>query len=259
MKVKEIYEEIYNECDSIFGSFLMYLVERHREYFEDDNFIEKIKTNYKDCSASSFRNRYQKWYTNSIIVLNAFLPERKNEFIELYSPDPKRKKLTGLTYKISDAISGLSNSFASPIDSISQVQRQIDIVKSLKDIIDSKIGDIKQIIENDVFENELDSARYLLFKGFNRSAGAICGVLLEKHLKSMVSSRGLIISKRDPSINDLNAELYKNGVIDSTQNKYLLFLGDLRNKCDHDKELEPTKDEITDFINGTNKVIKTYN
>ena len=259
MKVKEIYNELYDKCDDIFASFILFIIDNYRSTIKDANTIDAYKKKYINYSSKSFREKYQCWYTNSLIVLSVLLPERKKEFIDLYVADPKRKELNVLTYKISDAISGLTNIYTRPSNSINQIQRQIDIIKSIKSIIDSKINDIRQLIENDVFENELDTSKYLLSKGFNRSAGAICGVLLEKHLKGMLVIRGLTISKKDPSINDLNAELYKNGIIDSTQNKYLLFLGDIRNKCDHDKKSEPTKDEINDLINGTSKVLKTFN
>lgn len=258
MKVQEVYEEVYNECPNIEGSFLLFLAKRFGECFEDGKQVTLLKEKYKDFSSVYFPEYYQKWYTKSILLLNALFPERKDEFTALYSPDPKRKELNLLNYTISDAIGGISNRHLSPVNAYRLIQTQIGIIKSLKPIIDSKIRDIRQLIENDVFEDELASAKYLLSKGFNRSSGAICGVLLEKHLKAMLASRNLSLSKKDPSINDLNSELYKNGVIDGAQNKFLLFLGDLRNKCDHHKSSEPTKEEITDLIDGTNKVIKTY-
>ena len=258
MNVKDLYEKIYNECNNIYGSFIMLVVNKYSKLFKNDSYVQKLKNTYKNYSYDNFGEIYQKWYTNSLIILTSLFPERKQEFIELYSPKPKRSNLNLLNYTISDAIGGYTNLYVSPINSINQIQRQIDIIKGLKDVIDSKIYDIKMLIENDVFDEEIDAAKYLLSKGFNRAAGAICGVLLEKHLKGMLKSRGINLIKKTPSINELNVELYKNNLIDSTQNKFLLFLGDLRNKCDHDKSLEPSKIEIQDLIDGTNKVLKSY-
>ena len=53
-------------------------------------------------------------------------------------------------------------------------------------------------------------------------------------------------------------DLYNHSLIDTTQNKFLLFLADIRNKCDHNKKTDPTAAEVTDLIEGTEKVIKTY-
>ncbi len=35
------------------------------------------------------------------------------------------------------------------------------------------------------------------------------------------------------------------------------MLADIRNVCDHKKEKEPTEQQVTDLIDGTNKVLKT--
>ena len=256
MKIKDLYYEIYDKCDEILGSFIMQMIVNYRKDFGDEEIIEAYKKRFGEYSCNNIGKKYQKWYTNSLIILNAIMPERKKEFIDLYSPDPKRKTLTVLNYTISDAIIGYSYNQINPTISITKIQQQINIIKSLKDIIDSKINDIKLLIENEVFENELESARYLLLKGFNRASGAICGVLLERHLKSMLVTP---MKKSSPTLNELNTELYKNNIIDGTQNKYLLYLSDIRNKCDHDKDSEPTKEEIEELISGTEKVIMTYN
>lgn len=39
--------------------------------------------------------------------------------------------------------------------------------------------------------------------------------------------------------------------------RHIQLLGDLRNKCDHKKDAEPTKQEIDDLIGGAEKIIKT--
>ena len=35
------------------------------------------------------------------------------------------------------------------------------------------------------------------------------------------------------------------------------YLTDLRNLCDHDKESEPTADQVSELISGVEKVTKT--
>lgn len=34
-------------------------------------------------------------------------------------------------------------------------------------------------------------------------------------------------------------------------------LGDIRNLCDHNKDREPTKEEVEELINGIDQIIKT--
>ena len=75
----------------------------------------------------------------------------------------------------------------------------------------------------------------------------------------IISINKIKITKKDPTINDLNQLLYANNLIDLTQNKFLVYMGDIRNKCDHNKPVEPTANEVLELINGTDKIIKTYN
>ena len=257
MKLKDVYKELANESFEIIGCYLRYI----STYFSNgisDSEKGTIDREYSKYDGSTFPIKYQSWYTRSLLVLNVIANERKQDFIKQYEPDSKRKALTALNYTIYDTLKGVFPSSSSPLVSFNNLKIQVSIINSLKVIIDDRIYNLKSLIESEVFESELDTARYLLSKGFKRSAGAICGVLLERHLDSMCKSAGVTINKKDPTINDFNVELYKNGAIDSTQNKFLLYLSDLRNKCDHNKQYEPSDQEVGDLINGTKKVILTY-
>ena len=108
-----------------------------------------------------------------------------------------------------------------------------------------------------MFDSEIDAAETLAKRGFLRGAGAICGVVLEKHLKSVAKSHNLNITKKAATINDVNELLKNNNVIDVAQWRHLQFLGDIRNICDHDKSSSPTKENLDDLISGVRKVLKT--
>jgi len=249
--------QVIKESDLLVPYFLKNLIANYPEYFNEKT-IADIGENFRSINGSSFETKYQQWYTKCLILLSVAMPERKTEFVRLYEPDPKRKELSLINYTILDAIHGVSRGNAKPPHALTNVQSQIAIMKSLGEVIDDKLYALKSLIENEVFESELDSSKYLLDKGFNRSAGAICGVLLEKHLSTMCEVHKIGISKKGPSISDYNAELYKALIIDLTQNKYITYLADIRNKCDHNKTKEPTKEEIEDLISGTKKVLSTY-
>jgi len=52
--------------------------------------------------------------------------------------------------------------------------------------------------------------------------------------------------------------MLKNGsVIDTPMWRFIQHLGDIRNLCDHNKDRDPTKEEVEDLISGVQKVIKT--
>ena len=65
---------------------------------------------------------------------------------------------------------------------IPEFKQQLNIVKAARDVLDSTLIDLTSILQADLFDSELDSARALMKSGFFRLAGAICGVIIEKHL-----------------------------------------------------------------------------
>jgi len=55
----------------------------------------------------------------------------------------------------------------------------------------------------------------------------------------------------------LNDALKEASVIDVPMWRLMQRLGDLRNLCGHQKEREPTKDEVFDLVEGCAKVTKS--
>ena len=148
-----------------------------------------------------------------MLVIKQLLPERFNEFNECYKLD-RRKAIDASTYKLFDYFSGISVSVGgnSCFDTKSvayiQMSIQLNILDSVKTVIDSSLSNVRGILEAKLFDNELDSARHLLENGYLRASGAICGVILENHFSSIVQNHNLKITKKDLSINDYN-ELFK--------------------------------------------------
>lgn len=117
--------------------------------------------------------------------------------------------------------------------------------------------DIRQLVQADLFESELESAGALAKGGFARAAGAVAGVVLEKHLRQVCDNHGIKVSKKNPTIGDLNDLLKQSEVMEVPQWRFIQHLGDLRNLCDHDKKVEPTREQVSDLITGVAKVAKT--
>jgi len=49
----------------------------------------------------------------------------------------------------------------------------------------------------------------------------------------------------------------KDTLYDVVQWRFVQRLGDIRNYCAHNKDREPTKDEVNELIDGADKIIKT--
>lgn len=221
----------------------------------DDELKNKIK-------GLSFKKEYNSWYNEALAVIRQLLPDRLNDFIAYYKLD-KRKEITHETYTISDYLIGIievKKGYQIVVDTkavVFKFQQQKSIVDSLKDRFNSSLFDIKQLVQADMFDSEIDAAKELNKKGFQRAAGAICGVVIEKHLHGVCETRGIAITKKNPAINDYNELLKNNDVIDTPTWRLIQRLADLRNLCDHNKTKEPTKENINDLIDGTDKIIKT--
>lgn len=205
----------------------------------------------------SFIRDYEKWYSKALVVVRVLLPTRVEDFSLMYQPK-SRKELKHSTYTISDALRGLTHTqgWYDPSSALTCMWRQVNILQACLDCYESKIFDLQAVLQADIFDSELDSAKHLVSRGFYRAAGAMCGVMLEKHLKSVCDHRNLPIKKKNPSIAEYNDTL-KDVAYDTIEWRRIQRLGDIRNLCDHNKDREPTKEEVEELISGTDRVIKT--
>lgn len=81
--------------------------------------------------------------------------------------------------------------------------------------------------------------------------------MLERHLQRTANNHNIKITKKNPTISDLNDPLKKESVYDTPIWRKIQLLADIRNICTHNKQREPTKEEVEELIQGTNSVIKT--
>ena len=134
---------------------------------------------------------------------------------------------------------------------------QFEILESVQSRFESSLFDIAQLVRADLFDSELEAARELTKQGFLRGAGAIAGVVIEKHLAQVCSNHNVTIKKKDPTINDFNDALKNCVVIDIPTMRQIQRLADIRNLCDHNKHREPTKEEVIELVDGAEKLCKT--
>lgn len=219
--------------------------------------IDKAKS-----ESGAFGINYQGWYSECLALIKQLLPDRLQEFKALCERPPNRKEVSYVTYVIADSLISLQTSRGGDIvaDSkaaIPKFQNQIAILTAARTRFESSLYDIRQLFQSDLFDSEIESAKELLRKGFLRAAGAIAGVVLEKHLKQVCADHHIKILKKNPGISDLNELLKSSAVIDIPQWRFIGLLADYRNVCDHNKGKEPTPEQVSDLIEGTDKVLKT--
>lgn len=244
----------------------MYLDLTFRAMEKQGKKLDKKHQEVKDKVAGAFESKYQKWYTEAFAIIKQLLPDRLGEFEVFYKADSKRKSVDATTYKIQDWLMGLRatpNKYSGemPFDDFAAVIMrfavQLEILKSLSSRFESSLFDIRQLVQADLFDSEIDAARELHKNGFLRAAGVVAGVVLEFHLSQVCMNHGLTLKKKDPSIADFNDLLKSSNALDIPQWRFIQRLGDLRNICGHKKHREPTSEEIAELINGTEKITKT--
>ncbi|MBI2906539.1 MAG: hypothetical protein HYX92_02655 [Chloroflexi bacterium] len=218
---------------------------------------------------SIFRRGYQRWYSEARALVKQILPDRLQEFDRLYDEGKNQGLREIATYSIKDWLLGIDapigkdhasrwvKLFDDRGTALRRFQAQVQIVEATRARFESTLFDIRQMLQADVFDSEIEAARELLKNGFLRAAGAVAGVVLEKHLGQVCQSHGVTLSKRDPHIGDFNDALKKDAVIDTPTWRFIQRLADLRNLCDHSKDREPKPEEVAELIDGVDRMMKS--
>jgi len=206
----------------------------------------------KSRNLNQFRKEYEIWYSESLSLVKVVLPDRVKDFEKYYYQKGEKCLRNYISYR--DPLSDFSEDKIEATEVL--FENQLGIVKAAKKRFESSLFDLRQLVQADLFDSELDGARELNKKGFMRGAGAIAGVVLEKHLAQVCGNHSIKITKKNPSINDLNQLLKDNDIIEIPTWRFIQHLADLRNLCDHNKKREPTKEEIEELISGVEKITK---
>ena len=215
----------------------------------------------------SFVKEYQQWYSAALAVLRQLLPDRLEDFCAYYREPYSRDYSEYENYRISDYLVGrhyVMDSHGNYIcvlkDPIVFVlfRQQLAIVKGAFGRLASSLHKIKQFVQADLFDSELDAAKELVDKGFIQPAGVVAGVVMEKHLAQVCENHQLRLQKQRPTINDFNKILTGNNAIDASETEFIKYLGSIRNSCAHHNEGKAvTKERVADLIEGVNKLVKT--
>lgn len=212
----------------------------------------------------NFTEAYQRWYSEARVLVKQLLLDRLEDFVAHYEPPRNRKEINTSSYRILDYLQGTSvtrgfqnEKIVGPDAAIPQFRQQLAIVKAIESRFESSLFDIRQLVQADLFDSDLEAAEELAKKKFARAAGAMAGVVLERHLAQVCSNHGLKLAKKSPTIADLNDTLKQSNVIAVLDWRFIQHLADLRNLCDHNKASDPTTDQVNELIAGVRKVSKT--
>jgi hypothetical protein len=220
------------------------------ELIDDGNkVVDLIQGN---IASQCFTLEYQDWYTRAIKLVTLLGNDRLRDFNSYYLPSPNRTAFYPTNYVIRDYICGADYRQSSQIIT-SKFIAQLGIIKSLFSRIDSVLSDVEGHLFAELQDEELRTASRIIEINI-RAAGAIAGVVLEKHLQRVAVNHRITISKKDPTISDLNEPLRRESIYDVPTWRQIQVLADIRNLCDHSKAREPTEAEVRKLIQETDIV-----
>lgn len=189
---------------------------------------------------------YQQWYSSARAILARNQPDRLKEF-------------DGLYVSIKQLLTNRYVTKPQEFELLDKINVQFDMLAAVPSHLQFSLYDIELEAYSVLMDDELEAARHLLSKGFLRPAGVLAGVMLERHLKNILRKHTPPIKyQKNATLSSLN-DLCKDSIYDLVIWRKIQHLTDLRNLCAHDKTREPTKEEVSELINGVSAILKTHN
>jgi hypothetical protein len=103
---------------------------------------------------------------------------------------------------------------------------------------------LRDLIQAEVFESELDQAQELFRADYLVAAAVIAGTVLETTLRQMCQDKGIAIG----SLDRMNADLAKAGAYNGLIQKQITALAAIRNSAAHGRPQDFTKDDVSAMI-----------
>src|SRR5690606_32506859 len=145
--------------------------------------------------------------------------------------------------------SGKATSFSSNYTILQQMKAVFMAAK--EDFEGGYLNSVRNLVQAEVFDNELDQAKELLSSGYAAAAAVIAGVVLETTLRNMCRDNGIPLGKLDK----MNADLTKQGVYNSLTQKRITALAGVRNSAAHGKTEEFSKGDVNSMINEIERFV----
>lgn len=113
------------------------------------------------------------------------------------------------------------------------------------------LNSLRNLVQAEVFSNELEQAEELLNAGYATAAAVIAGVVLETALRDLCTTHGI----EHGSLNKMNDDLAKAGAYNANQKKQITSLAAIRNSAAHGKPEEFTNDQVRGMIDDVQRFL----
>ncbi len=121
---------------------------------------------------------------------------------------------------------------------------------------------VQELLSSPANEEEANDSLFeskILFKtGYFPAAGAMAGVTLEQHLRSLCEIQTPPLKPQGKTINPLSETLKSAQIYDQTQHRRIQVMGDIRNRCSHAVAQPASKEEVWELIEDVSKFISSH-
>ena len=135
------------------------------------------------------------------------------------------------------------------------ITRLLAVVKAAKDDFDGGfLTSFRNLIQAEVYSDELEQARELHKAGYIAPAAVVAGVVLETTLRNFCISKELPIGSMDR----MNADLTKAGQYNTLTQKKITALAAIRNSAAHGKVDEYTTVDVKGMIDDIERLLESW-
>lgn len=113
------------------------------------------------------------------------------------------------------------------------------------------LASVRQLVQAELFDSELEQAKELLSAGFHTAAAVVTGVVLETTLRDLCIQQGLQVGKLDK----MNVDLAKAGKYNAIVQKRITALAGIRNSAAHGIANEFTKEDVSSMISEVERFV----
>ena len=113
------------------------------------------------------------------------------------------------------------------------------------------LASVRNLVQAEVFDTELEQAKELLSTGYHPAAAVIAGVVLETTLRQLCSAKQLPIGKLDK----MNADLAKAGQYNSLVQKRITSIAAIRNSAAHGDHSAFSRNDVAAMIDEVARLV----
>lgn len=191
---------------------------------------------------------YEVWYNSATPLVSEYLSNRLSDFEQQYENFKERLQLKTKARSNTQKVLNAQNA---------DFDSQRSILKSIPSKVRVEELKVRRQISEGVSQTELDRARVLYDDGEIRASGVVAGVSLERYLLMKCENAPVEIdySYRD-GISTLAQKLYEADEIDSSIEKHLQHLAEIRADCAHANEQDPEEDDVRRLLEDVEDYVR---